>query len=156
MYTKLYLISIIHLILFQISISSRFGHEVGSTSMDSTHYDRRILHQQCPLNSVTKDSHRTSFWAAIRSSSLTANSSNQNLLIPFRRQLIINNGEDRLVTRASANTVNVNNTISLDIDQATVDIIVDNQVRTKNRNIYFSNHKSNLDIRQFNSICSSY
>ena len=136
MYTKLYLITIIHLILFQISLSSRFGHEVGSTSMDSTHYDRRILHQQCPLNSAIKDLHRTSFWAAIRSSSLTANSSNQNLLIPFRRQLIINNGEDRLVTRASANTVNVNNTTSLGIDQATVDIIVDNQVR----NIYFSNH----------------
>ncbi len=51
-----------------------------------------------------------------------------NLLIPFRRQLIINNGEDLLVTRASADTVNVNNTISLGIDQATVDIIVDNQV----------------------------
>jgi hypothetical protein len=134
MSTKLYFISIIQIILIQISISIHFGHEVGSTSMDSTHYDRRILHQQCSLNSETKDSHRTSFWAAIRSSSVTTNSSNQSHLIPFRRQLIVNNGENRLVTRASSDVVNVNNTIPLGIDQATVDIIVDNQVRENKSN----------------------
>ncbi|CAF3222863.1 unnamed protein product, partial [Rotaria sp. Silwood2] len=131
MYKKFYFISIIQLFLFQISISIHIGHEVGSTSMDSTHYDRQLLHQQCPLNSETKDIYRTSFWAAIRSSSLTTNTSNQSSLIPFRRQLIINNGEDRLITRASSNTGNVNNnnntTTQLGIDQAAVDIIVDNQ-----------------------------
>jgi hypothetical protein len=131
MYTKLYLIFIIQLILFHISISVRFGHEVGSTSMDSTHYDRRISYHQCPLNSETKELSRARFWLAIRSSSQTNNSSNQHNLIPFRRQLIINNGEDRLVTRASSNTNNINNTTSLSIDQATVDIIVDKQVRIK-------------------------
>ena len=123
---KLYFISIIQLLLLQISISIRFGYEVGSTSMDSTHYDRS---QQCPLNSDIKERNRKIFWTTIRSSSFIVNSSNQSSLIPFSRQLIVNNGEDRLVTRASSNTDNVNNTISLGIDQAVVDIIVDNQVR---------------------------
>ncbi|CAF1177372.1 unnamed protein product [Rotaria sp. Silwood1] len=132
MYKKFYFISIIQLFLFQLSISIHIGHEVGSTSMDSTHYDRRILYQQCPLNNEIKDIYRTSFSATIRSpsSSLTTNISNQSSLIPFRRQLIINNGEDRLVTRTLSNTINVNNTntIPLGIDQAAVDIIVDNQI----------------------------
>jgi len=129
MYIKFYLIFIIQLISFHLSISIRFGHEVGSTSMDSTHYDRRTLNQQCPLNSETKELSRRRFWFAVRSSSLTNNSNNQNNLIPFRRQLIINNGEERLVTRASSNKINLNNTISLSIDQAIVDIIVDKQVK---------------------------
>ncbi|CAM4757962.1 unnamed protein product [Rotaria magnacalcarata] len=131
MYKNIYFIVIIQLFLFPTSSSSvRFGHEVGSSSMDSTHYDRRVAHQQCSSNSETKQFHRASFWAAIRSSSaLTTNSSNQTTLIPFRRHLIINNGEDRLVTRASSNKTNVSNTtISLGIDQATVDFIVDNQI----------------------------
>ncbi|UJR21859.1 hypothetical protein I4U23_024932 [Adineta vaga] len=130
MKTKLYLISIIQLFLFQLSISVQFGHEVGSTSMDSTHYDRRIVQQYCSLNNNDgKELNRASFWATVRSSSLTTNSSNQTQLVPFRRQLIINNGEDRLVTRStSSNTTNSNQTIPLGIDQATVDIIVDNQI----------------------------
>jgi len=139
MYTKLYFILIIQLINFHLSLTIRFGHEVGSTSMDSTHYDRRILSHQCPLNSEIKDLSRTRFWLAIRSSSLVNNSTNQNNLIPFRRQLIITNGEDnRLVTRASSNIIN---TTLLSIDQATVDIIVDKQVKIKKNKknlIYFS------------------
>ena len=59
----------------------------------------------------------------------STNNSNGNNLIPFRRQFIINNGEDRLVTRASSDTINVNNTDPLDIDQASLDVIVDKQVR---------------------------
>jgi hypothetical protein len=134
MYTKLYFILIIQLICFHLSITIHFGHEVGSTSMDSTHYDRRILSYQCPLNSEIKDLSRARFWLAIRSSSLINNSTYQNNLIPFRRQLIINNGEDRLVTRASSsNIINLNNTILLSIDQATVDIIVDKQVKIKKK-----------------------
>jgi len=132
MCTKLYLISIIQLFLFQTSISIHIGHEVGSTSMDSTHYDRQIFHSHCPSNNEIKELNRATFWTTARSSSFAINNSNQSTLIPFRRQLIINNGEDRLVTRAASNTTNVNNTITLGIDQAHVDIIVDNQVRMKN------------------------
>ena len=131
MKTKLALISLIQLFLLHSSISVQLGHEVGSTSMDSTHYDRRIIHQQCSLNNNdVKDLNRASFWATIRSPSpSTVNSTNQTQLVPFRRQLIINNGEDRLVTRSpSSNTTNTNQTTLLGIDQATVDIIVDNQV----------------------------
>jgi hypothetical protein len=101
--------------------------------MDSTHYDRRIFSQQCPINSETKELPRPRFWLAVRSLSLTTNSSNQNNLIPFRRQLILNNVEDRLITRASSTTINLNNTTSLGIDQAKVDILVDKQVRIKSR-----------------------
>ncbi|CAF3665598.1 unnamed protein product [Adineta steineri] len=129
MYTNFYFISIIQLLLFQTSISIHFGHEVGSSSMDSTHYDRRI----CSLNNEKKELNRASFWATIRSSPFTMNNTNQSNLIPFRRQLIINNGEDRLVTRSSPsvstlNTTNINNSIPLGIDQASVDIIVNNQI----------------------------
>ncbi|CAF1504777.1 unnamed protein product [Adineta steineri] len=132
MYTNFYFISIIQLLLFQTSISIHFGHEVGSSSMDSTHYDRRI----CSLNNEKKELNRASFWATIRSSPFTMNNTNQSNLIPFRRQLIINNGEDRLVTRSSPsvstlNTTNINNSIPLGIDQASVDIIVNNQVRIR-------------------------
>jgi hypothetical protein len=136
MCTKFYLISVVQICLFQISSTLHFGHEVGSTSMDSTHYDRRILQQQqhqCSINGENKELHRSSFWAAVRSSSLSANHTNGSHLIPFRRQLIINNGDERLVTRASSNTINVNNTLPLGIDQATVDVVVDNQVRYNNR-----------------------
>ncbi len=118
----------ISFILLPAVLSARFGHEVGSTSMDSTHYDRRSFYHQCPLNSETKESSRARVWLAIRSSPLTINNSNQSNSIPFRRQLVQNNGEDRLVTRAPANTTSLNSTTPLGIDQATVDIVVDKQV----------------------------
>lgn len=144
--------------LFQLSISTRNGYEVGSSSMDSTHYDRRISYKKCPVNSEAKDLYRTTYWAIVRSSTTSNHSSNQtSSFIPFRRQLIVNNGEDRLITRASTNSANVNNTTTLGIDQAAVDIIVDNQVRIKRIGRFDNNYVCfYLDFRQFNSICSSY
>jgi hypothetical protein len=123
MFTKFFLISIIQLYLFQTSFSVRFGHEVGSTSMDSTHYDRRIFQQQCPL----KERYQATYWTNIKSSS--ANNSNGSHVLLFKKQFIINNEEDRLVTRASSETVNVDNTDPLNIDQAVVHIVVNKQVR---------------------------
>lgn len=127
-YSWIYFLQLCHLIL-----STHIGHEIGSTSMDSTHYDRRNFHQQCSLNNQIKEFSRPRFWLAVRSSPSSINNSNSNNLIPFRRQLITNNNndEDRLVTRTSSNPINKNETIPLDIDQATVDIIVDKQVNEK-------------------------
>jgi hypothetical protein len=107
--------------------------------MDSTHYDRRNFHDHCSLNSESKEFPRERFWLAVRSSSSASsmNNNTQKNLIPFRRQLIMNNGEDRLVTRASPNTIALNNTISLGIDQAITYIIVDKQVRKKKENKRF-------------------
>lgn len=120
------------LLLLSLSLSStsatRFGYDVGSTSMDSTHYDRRLFHDQCP---TSHDLTRASFWATARSlSPPSANASNATQWIPFRRQLIVNNGDERLVTRVPIATANstANQTRILGIDQATVDILVDNQV----------------------------
>lgn len=144
---SLYSIVIIHLFLLQTISSIRLGHEVGSSSMDSTHYDRRILYQQCPSSSEPKDLHRATFWVAVRSASITSNSSNQTNVIPIRRQLIINNGEDRLVTRTTSNKTNVNNaTNQWGIDQATMDIIVDNQVRND-----WIRKRVNLESREFHT-----
>ncbi len=139
MYTKFNLIVLLQLIYFHTCISHRFGHEVGSSSMDSTHYDRRNFHDHCSLNSESKEFPRERFWLAVRSSSSASsmNNNTQKNLIPFRRQLIMNNGEDRLVTRASPNTIALNNTISLGIDQAITYIIVDKQVRKKKENKRF-------------------
>lgn len=134
MYTKLNLIFLLQLIYFHKCISHRFGHQVGSTSMDSTHYDRRNFNDQCLSNSETKELQRERFWLAIRSSSSSMNNNTQKNLIPFRRQLITNNGgEDRLITRTSPNTITLNNTIELGIDQALIDIIVDKQVREEKK-----------------------
>ncbi len=134
MYTKLNLIFLLQLIYFHKCISHRFGHQVGSTSMDSTHYDRRNFNDQCLSNSETKELQRERFWLAIRSSSSSMNNNTQKNLIPFRRQLITNNGgEDRLIIRTSPNTITLNNTIELGIDQALIDIIVDKQVREEKK-----------------------
>ena len=131
MYTKLLWIFLLQFIVSNSCVSSHhFGHEVGSTSMDSTHYDRRILHDQCPRIGETR---RERFWLAIRSSSMS--NQTQTNSIPFRRQLITNNGEDRLVIRTSPNLNSSNQTISLEIDQAMVDILVDKQVRENQLNI---------------------
>ncbi len=127
MFTKFFLIFIIQLYLFQTSLSIRYGHEVGSTSMDSTHYDRQILQQQCPI----KKQYQATYWANI--TSLSTNNSNGTHVLLFRKQFIINNEQDRLVTRASSSTINVNNTDPLDIDQALVHITVDKQVRVIKR-----------------------
>lgn len=129
--TKISCIVSLHLLLLaQLHAAVQLGHEVGSSSMDSTHYDRRIGHQHCSANNNEgKELNRASFWATVRSLSLPANNTNQSQLIPFRRQLISSNGEDRLVTRApSSNATNANQTHALGIDQATVDITVDSQV----------------------------
>lgn len=103
--------------------------------MDSTHYDRRIFHDQCLVNHEKKELPRERFWLITRSSSSTAmnnNSVTQQSIVPLRRQLVTNNGEDRLVTRTSPNSMTENQTISLGIDQAMIDIIVDKQVRIIN------------------------
>lgn len=135
-----HLLSLLSLLLFSFTSANRFGYDVGSTSMDSTHYDRRLFHDQC---STSNDSPRSSFWATARSlsssSSSSANASNTTQWIPFRRQLIVNNGDERLVTRIPITTANntINQTRILGIDQATVDILVDNQVS------HSSNEKKN-------------
>lgn len=105
---------------------------IGGTSMDSTHYDRRLYQQQqCPINHSLKTQRQVISWSNIKSSLLSTNNSNNgNNLIPYRRQFSIYNGDDQLITRASSDTIHINNTNPLDIDQASIDIIVDKQVRT--------------------------
>ncbi len=127
MFRKFFLIYIIQFYFFQTSFCLRYGHEIGGTSMDSTHYDRRIFQQQCPINNQLKQQRQIIYWSNAKSSS--TNNSNGNNLISFRRQFTINNGDDRLITKVSSETINVNNTDPLDIDQASMDIIVDKQVR---------------------------
>lgn len=131
MFTKFFIIIfIIQFSFFQTIFSVLIGHEVGGTSMDSTHYDRRIFQQQCPVNNPLKDQHQYIYWSNAKSSSLsTTNNTNGNNLISYRKQFYINNADDRLVTRISSDTININNTDPLDIDQASVDVIVDKQVR---------------------------
>lgn len=132
MFTKFFLIFIIQLNFFQTSFSIHYGHEVGGTSMDSTHYDRRIFQQQqCPINNQLKEQHQVIYWSNAKSSSLssTTNNSNENSLISIRRQITINRGDDQLITRASSDTIHVNNTDPLDIDEASINIIVNQQVR---------------------------
>jgi uncharacterized protein YdeI (BOF family) len=98
--------------------------------MDSTHYDRRILQQQCSINNQIKEQHQATYWITVRSlSSSSTNNTSANNSISFRKQLIINTGEDRLVTRASSGTINVDTTDPSGIDQASLNIIVDKQVR---------------------------
>lgn len=101
--------------------------------MDSTHYDRRLFHQNCPMGNPLKELQRTSFWAAAPRS-LVSNSnitSNSTPLMPFSRQLSLNNGDERLIKRSPPATNNSTRLSSLGIDQATVDIVVENQVRFK-------------------------
>jgi hypothetical protein len=130
MFTQFFGIVLVQLYFSQISFCVRFGHEVGRTSMDSTHYDRRILQQQCSINNQIKEQHQATYWITVRSlSSSSTNNTSANNSISFRKQLIINNGEDRLVTRASSGTINVDTTDPLGIDQASLNIIVDKQVR---------------------------
>jgi len=120
---------IVIFIQFYFIQSIRVGHEVGSTSMDSTHYDRQNHPDQCLSNELS----RPRFWLAVRSSLTSSNSTttndHNNTLLPFRRQLVTNNGDERLVTRAiTTNSTDSNSTVSLTIDQALVDIVVDKQV----------------------------
>jgi hypothetical protein len=129
MFTKFVLISIIQLYFYQTSFCVRVGHEVGGTSMDSTHYDRRVSQQQCLTNKQIKEQPQSIHWYNFKSSLSSTNNSNGSYLIPLQRQLVITNGEDRLVTRTSSNTINVNNRAPLGVDEATVDVIIDKQVR---------------------------
>lgn len=97
--------------------------------MDSTHYDRRVVHDQCVTSNEPKELPRERFWLIIRSVAASNNNNNtQQSIVPIRRQLITNNGEDRLVIRTSPNALAENRTVRLAIDQAMVDIIVDKQV----------------------------
>ncbi|CAF4868920.1 unnamed protein product, partial [Rotaria socialis] len=86
-----------------------YGHEVGHTSMESTHYDRRILQQQCPINNQLKESHQTTYLANFKSFPLTSTINNGSGLISSRKQFIVSYEEDTLVTRASSDTIDVNN-----------------------------------------------
>jgi hypothetical protein len=126
MFTKLLLIFILQFEFFQTS----FSVQVGGTSMDSTHYDRRIFQQQCPINNQLKEQSHVMYSSNAKSSLPSTNNSHKNNFIPIRRQYTINNGDDRLIIRASSGTINVNNTDPLDIDQAVVDVIVNKQVRS--------------------------
>ncbi|CAF0889821.1 unnamed protein product [Rotaria sordida] len=133
MFTKFILISIIQLYIIQTIFCVYFGHEVGRTSMDSTHYDRRIVQQQCPINNQMKESHQTKYFVNFKSlpssssSSTTTNNNNSNLIL-IHGQFISNYEEDQLITRASSSPIDVNNTVPLSLDQATIDVIVDKQI----------------------------
>jgi hypothetical protein len=128
MLIKFLLIFIVQFNCFQKSFCVRYGHEIGGTSMDSTHYDRRIFQQQCPINNQFN---QVIYWSNAQSSSLLlTNNSQGNSLIPIRRQFKINRGENQLIIRASSDTIHVNNTDPLDIDEASVNVIVDKQVRS--------------------------
>ena len=97
--------------------------------MDSTHYDRRIVHDQCVTSNEPKELSRERFWLVIRSvAASNTNNNTQQSIVPIQRQLVTNDGEDRLVIRSSPNAVTENRTVTLSIDQAMVDIIVDKQV----------------------------
>ncbi|CAF0896915.1 unnamed protein product [Adineta steineri] len=119
MLTKFFFISLIQCYFFQIS----FCVHIGGTSMDSTHYNRQLLQYQCPINNQIKEQHQTTYWINVRSFSLINDTNTNN-----SRHLIFNNGEDRLITRASSGAIDVDNTDPLDIDQASMNIIVDKQI----------------------------
>ncbi|CAF5182439.1 unnamed protein product, partial [Rotaria sp. Silwood1] len=55
------------------------------------------------------------------------NNNNESKMISFHRQFIVNYEEDKLITRASSSPIDVNNTVPLVIDQASIGIIVDKQ-----------------------------
>jgi hypothetical protein len=129
MFTKFIWIFILQFNCFQRTLSVRYGYEVGGTSMDSTHYDRRIFQEQCPVNNQIKDQRQVIYWSNTQSTLSSTNNSQGNSLVPIRKQFIINRGDSQLITRASSDTIHVNNTESLDIDEASVHIVVEQQVR---------------------------
>ena len=151
--------SLFLLLLLRASTGVRLGHEVGSTSMDSTHYDRRLLPDQCSLASgaASRESSRSTFWAAARSLASPLNSTNESSLIPLRRQLIVNTDDERLVTKTPFSSVNTTRTKALTIDQATVDIVVDNQVSstTLSEASTHSSLSSPVDLRQSHDLRAS-
>ncbi|CAF3282215.1 unnamed protein product [Rotaria socialis] len=128
MFARIFLISIVQLYIFRTSFCLYYGHEVGHTSMESTHYDRRILQQQCPINNQLKESHQTTYLANFKSFPLTSPINNGSGLISSRKQFIVSYEEDTLVTRASSDTIDINNRSPLSMDQAALDIIVDKQI----------------------------
>ena len=114
--------------------------------MDSTHYDRRIFQNQCLVHRERKELPRERFWLIIRSiAAASATNTTEKNIVPLRRQLVTSSGEDRLVTRTSPNAMTDNRTITLGIDQAMIDIIVDKQVR-------FIHYATSIDIH----LCSSW
>ncbi|UJR27883.1 hypothetical protein I4U23_009148 [Adineta vaga] len=126
--------------LLQLSVSIYADYEIGGTSMDSTHYDRRLLQQHCLKHNQVNEPYQSNYWITVRSLpalSMNNNSSNDitNNSIGFRRQLIFNNEYDRLVTRVSSGAIDLNNERPLGIDQASINITVDQQI-TDNLTIY--------------------
>jgi hypothetical protein len=97
--------------------------------MDSTHYDRRIFQEQCSINNQFKNLHQVIDWSNTQSSLTLVNNSQGNYLIPIRKQFNINRGDNQLIIRASSDTIHVNNTDRLNIDEASVHVIVDQKVR---------------------------
>lgn len=125
----MFLIFLVNFCLIQTSFSIHYGHEVGGTSMDSTHYDRRLFQQQCPINNKNNNQHQVIYWSNIKSTTTTtSNTTNENTLIPIRKKFFINRGDDQYLFKPSSGTINVNNTDPLDIDEAFVTITVDKQV----------------------------
>ena len=112
--------------LFEFSIAQ----QIGGTSMDSTHYDRRLFQQkQCYAPNQPKELYQSNYWITVRSvPSFDMNNSFINNSLAFQRQLIFRNQHDRLVTRVSSGAIDLNNTRPLGIDQASINITVDQQV----------------------------
>ena len=118
----LFQLLILQLSFLHGSIGVRVGHEVGRTSMDSTHYDRRLVQQPCPSDRFQPQVQTALFWTTSGSTKNTSLISLSNPLIDIRE-------DDSLVTRASgAIDVNIDN--PLGIDEALVNIDVDKQVRS--------------------------
>ncbi|CAF1481200.1 unnamed protein product [Adineta ricciae] len=91
--------------LFEFSIAQ----QIGGTSMESTHYDRRLFQQkQCYAPHQPKELDQSNYY--------------------ITTQLIFRNQHDRLVTRVSSGAIDLNNTRPLGIDQASINITVDQQI----------------------------
>lgn len=96
--------------LIEILFALHYGHEVGRTSMDSTHYDRQRFEQICSSNKQ----HRY------------LSSSNSNS-ISMQKQLKLNREDILFNLKDDSDAININQTDPLDMDQASLNISVDQQ-----------------------------
>lgn len=113
----------------EFSFSLHYGHEVGGTSMESTHYDR----QTCSIEekSLPNLPHQVIRWSTMKSiSAINSNYSPEIFFIPIRKQFQLNRGENLVTLKDDSDVVNINITDILDMDQASMNISVHKQVRS--------------------------
>lgn len=96
--------------------------------------DRRNFRQQCSMNNQNiQEFHvRSSSWS-------TSDERNENYIKLIRGQARMITEENQVNTRPSSETIRVNDTDPLDIDEASLNLIVDQQV------IFFSQQNIRLD-----------